>query len=409
MRTALVRNSISIVPSVTRWTRKQLSNADNNLAFVEMKDGDTLGYAQTSVRVKGTAGSTFKLAVNGVDLPDSRVGKRSVLAEKQVQAWEYIGVELKPGANTLTVTQLDSFGNARGAETIRVLAPGRLGKLVLEVPAAGGIADGKTPVKVVVKLADDEGVPVTVRTAVTLDATRGRWQVEDLDTKEPGVQVFVENGRGEFLLMAPLEPGESQVYAASGKHKAQARLDFLPELRNMIATGVIEGIVNMRNINTRALVPTRQADGFEQEIRQLSRDWNGGRTEAGARAAFYLKGKIKGDYLLPAAYDSDKDTKERLFRDIQPDEFYPIYGDSAVRGFDAQSTSKLYVRVDKARSYLLWGDFTTSAPTETRKPFDCDEHRRWQEEVFGKGVVVNIVDDLVAADRDDRDIPRGRP
>ena len=117
--------------------------------------------------------------------------------------------------------------------------------------------------------------------------------------------------------------------------------------------------MNLRNIGTRALVPARESDGFEQELAHLSRDWNDGKTQAGARAAFYLKGKIKGDYLLTAAYDSDKDTQERLFRDIQPDEFYPVYGDSSVRGFDAQSTSKLYVRVDKGRSYLLWGDFTT--------------------------------------------------
>ncbi|HEX7465417.1 MAG TPA: hypothetical protein VF309_02170, partial [Usitatibacter sp.] len=341
--------------------------ADNKLAFVDVKDGDTLAYAQSNVRVKGVAGSTFKLTVNGAELPDSRVGKRSVLAEKEVQAWEFIGVELKPGANTLTVVQVDSFGNARGSETIRVLAPGKLARLVIELPAAGGIADGKTPVKVVVTLADANGVPVTVRTAVTLEASKGRWQVEDLDANEPGVQVFVEGGRGEFLLTPPLEAGESQVYASSGRLKAQARLDFLPELRNMIAAGVIEGIVNVRNINTRALVPARASDAFEQEIRQLSRDWNGGKSQAGARAAFYLKGKIKGEYLLTAAYDSDKDTQERLFRDIQPDEFYPIYGDSAVRGFDAQSTSKLYVRVDKGRSYLLFGDFTTNSPTEARK------------------------------------------
>jgi hypothetical protein len=222
-------------------------------------------------------------------------------------------------------------------------------------------------VKVVVKLADANGVPVTVRTGLTLAATRGIWQAEDLDPKEPGVQVFVEGGRGEFLLTPPLEPGESRVYAASGPFKAEARLDFLPELRNMIATGVIEGIVNMRNINTRALTPARASDGFEQELRQISREWNQGKSDAGVRAAFYLKGKIKGEYLLTAAYDSDKDTQERLFRDIQPDEFYPVYGDSAVRGYDAQSTSKLYVRVDKGRSYLLWGDFNTSAPTDTRK------------------------------------------
>ena len=149
--------------------------------------------------------------------------------------------------------------------------------------------------------------------------------------------------------------------------KAEARLDFLPELRSLVATGVIEGVVNMRNMKAGAIQPARASDGFEQELRQLSREWNDGKTQAGVRAAFYLKGKIKGDYLLTAAYDSEKDTQERLFRDIQPDEFYPVYGDSGQRGYDAQSTSKLYVRVDHNRSYLLWGDFTTNATEEVRK------------------------------------------
>ncbi len=44
-----------------------------------------------------------------------------------------------------------------------------------------------------------------------------------------------------------------------------------------------------------------------------------------------------------------------------------MYGDSGQRGYDAQSTSKLYVRVDHNRSYLLWGDFTTNATSEVRK------------------------------------------
>ncbi|MBZ0248920.1 MAG: hypothetical protein K8F93_04615, partial [Burkholderiales bacterium] len=153
----------------------------------------------------------------------------------------------------------------------------------------------------------------------------------------------------------------------SGTARAEARLDFLPELRPLIATGVIEGVLNLRNLDPRALVPVRASDNFEQELRHFSRDWNGGKASAGARAAFYLKGRIKGDFLLTAAYDSDKDTRERLFRDIQPDEYYPVYGDSAVRGYDAQSTGRLYVRVDKGRSWLLAGDFTTQATGDVRR------------------------------------------
>ena len=160
--------------------------ADNKLAFVGLADGQTMPYAQLNVRVKGAAGTTFGLSVNGAELPASRVGKRSVLAEKEVQAWEFIGVELKPGENTLSVDAARLLRQrARHRDDARDRAD-KLGKIVIEVPAAGGIADGKTPVKVVVTLADAKGVPVTVRTAVTLEATRGRWQVEDLDAERAG-------------------------------------------------------------------------------------------------------------------------------------------------------------------------------------------------------------------------------
>ena len=135
----------------------------------------------------------------------------------------------------------------------------------------------------------------------------------------------------------------------------------------MIASGVIEGVLNLRKLNSRALVPSRQQDGFDQELKQFAREGNDGKRSAAARAALFLKGKVKGDYLLTLGYDSDKETSERLFRDIQPDEFYPVYGDSSIKGFDAQSTGRLYVRVDKQRSYLLYGDFTTNASVEARK------------------------------------------
>jgi uncharacterized repeat protein (TIGR01451 family) len=346
---------------------KLVPDFDPTLGFVDLKDGDVLPGAQSSIRVKGVAGATFKLTVNGRQVPERQVGKRAVLQDKQVQAWEYIGVELNAGDNEIVLGQVDGFGNARGSVTVRVKAPGRLAKVALEFPAGGGIADGRSAASVVVKLFDDKGVPVTSRTPVSLFASRGLWKVVDPDPAEPGVQTFVEGGRAEFAIQAPLEPGPSVIVVSSGNLKAEARLDFLPELRSLVAAGVVEGIVNMRNISSRALVPTRAADGFEQELRHISKEWNQDKSQAGARAAFFLKGKIKGDFLLTAAYDSDKDVRERLFRDIQPDEFYPVYGDASVRGYDAQSTSRLYVRVDKNRSYLLWGDYTTQSENPVRK------------------------------------------
>jgi hypothetical protein len=147
----------------------------------------------------------------------------------------------------------------------------------------------------------------------------------------------------------------------------EARIDFLPDLRDLIAAGVIEGVLNLRKLDARGIAAVRAGDAFEQEITHLSRSWSDGERDVGARAALFIKGKVKGEYLLTLAYDSEKNTRERLFRDIQPDEFYPVYGDSSIRSFDAQSTGRFYVRVDKRKSYLLYGDYNTSQSSEARK------------------------------------------
>jgi len=148
---------------------------------------------------------------------------------------------------------------------------------------------------------------------------------------------------------------------------APATLAFVPELRPFMAVGLVQGTISLRSLQSGSILPTRSRDGFEEELRGWLVSGDDGRASAEARAAFYLKGKIKGDYLLTAAFDSDKTTRDRLFRDIQPDEFYPIYGDSATKGFDAQSTSRFYIRIDKRKCYLLYGDYITSSATDARQ------------------------------------------
>jgi uncharacterized repeat protein (TIGR01451 family) len=347
-----------------------LPEEDNSLGFIGIKNEDVLAFTQMTVRVKGTAGVTFKLSVNGKEVAEDRIGKRAVLTEKKLQAWEYLGVNLVAGKNVLVVTQIDQFGNVRGEKSIDVVAPGALAKFVIEPlqnTANGNIADGKTPVKIAIRLLDGNGVGVTSRTAITLSTSSGRWAIEDLSAVEPGIQTFIEGGRAELEIIPPPEPGEARIRVVSGEVEAERKIDFLPDLREFIASGLIEGILNLRKFDSKGFSPARSSDGFEQEITHISRSWNGGERDAAARTAMFLKGKVKGEYLLTLAYDSDKNTRERLFRDIQPDEFYPIYGDSSVRGFDAQSTGRFYVRIDKKKSYLLYGDFNTSQYTDARK------------------------------------------
>jgi len=102
---------------------------DNSPGFIGLTDQSVLAVAQTHIRVKGAQGSAFILRVNGKEISPARVGKKSVLASRSLQAWEYFGVDLTPGVNHLQVTQIDQFGNVRGEQAIDVTAPDRMGQL----------------------------------------------------------------------------------------------------------------------------------------------------------------------------------------------------------------------------------------------------------------------------------------
>ena len=348
-------------------SEQTLTNLDNTPGFVDLKNGDTLPMAQATIRVKGPTGSAFNLKVNGQPVPDHRIGQRLTVPSRQMDLVEYVGVELRPGTNAVALEINDAFGNPRFKNgTIHVVAPDTLGQIKIVLPSRDQSADGQTPAVITVRLEDVNGVPVTTRTPITLETSLGEWKVTDLDKAEPGVQVFIEGGHAEFQLAPPIEPGDATIHASSGTIKAEAVLPFLPDLRPLVGVGLIEGRVRLSSLSSGSILPARSRDGFEEELRSFAATDNDGRMYSAGRAAFFLKGKIKGEYLLTAGFDSEKETRERLFRDIQPDEFYPVYGDSAVKGYDAQSTDRLYVRIDKNKCYLLYGDYLTSSQTEAR-------------------------------------------
>jgi hypothetical protein len=329
-------------------------------------DEQLLPVAQTRVRVKGPLGARFELTVNGQLVPATQVGKKSSLEKNKVVAWEYIGVDLKPGRNTLAVRAIDSFGNARGTAQLTLRVPGALAKIEVAAPAQL-IADGTTAVPITVSLRDAQGLPVAARTQVSLQASLGQWQTPDLDARQPGTQVFVEGGEGRFLLLPPAQPGKAELTVSAGTVKSAAAIEFMPNLRPMIAAGIVEGTINLRSLSPSAMQPAQSGDVFERQIQSSSQSLRGGKGDAAARTALFLKGKVLGSSLLTLAYDSDKPGDTALFRDIQPNQFYPVYGDSSARGFDAQSTGKLYVMLQNGTNYALLGDYSTQSDNAARQ------------------------------------------
>ena len=140
----------------------------------------------------------------------------------------------------------------------------------------------------------------------------------------------------------------------------QGVMPLSTSLRPMLAVGLLDGVVSVSRANGGLFAPTRPDAVFDREFRRFSRSFNGGQGQAGGRGALFVKGTVAKHYLLTVAYDSDKDERGVLFRDIQPDAFYPVYGDSSLKQFDAQTSGRFYARVDRGLGYVMYGDLQTS-------------------------------------------------
>lgn len=228
-------------------------------------------------------------------------------------------------------------------------------RILLTVSRVGAPADGVSVLKVGIELLDSANNPYTADTDVLLETQRGRLQPDAMQTAVGSTRLQIKGGKACVNLIAPHEPGESRLVASSGPIVAEGTLQFTPDLRPMIAVGVIDAQFSMKQLKKGALVEPSQDDGFEETVKEFG--------NASGRAALFLKGKIKGDTLLTLAYDSDKPARDGLFRDINPNQFYPVYGDASIKGFDAQSAKRLYIRLDQDRAFALYGDIQTAEPS----------------------------------------------
>jgi hypothetical protein len=242
-------------------------------------------------------------------------------------------------------------------------------KILLSVSDAKAPADGRSVLKLGIKAYDAAGVLITTPVKLLIETSLGRLSVGGYSTQVATLEVATTTGEACLNLVAPTVAGESQVRVSSGAVKVQGTVDFVPDLRPMLVVGLVEGAISLTKFKKDALTPTIATTDFDETLRNFAKTSDDGDTRqtVAGRVAVFIKGTVKGEYLLTAAYDSDKIVQQKLFRDIDPNTYYPIYGDASVKNFDAQSKSRLYVRIDKDKSYLLYGDYTTAATDEATK------------------------------------------
>ncbi len=170
-------------------------------------------------------------------------------------------------------------------------------------------------------------------------------------------EVVPVDDEGDFVLQRILPPGDHQVDV-------------------QVSDGAKGGLDFSRAVN----IPDKEWFYVGLADLTLGHKFGGGRLIAAdpgeydgvyakGRLAFYLKGKIKGRTLLTAAADTgegklgelfsgfdSKDPRGVLAR-IDPDTFYPVYGDDSTAVQDAPTAGKFYVRLERGGSHVMWGKY----------------------------------------------------
>jgi len=101
------------------------------------------------------------------------------------------------------------------------------------------------------------------------------------------------------------------------------------------------------------------------------------------RLALFIKGKVKGKYLITGSFDTNRSPGEigknanrnKLFTNLDPDKYYPVYGDSSEIDYEANDTKdELYLLVEWDESFAKWGTFNTGISTYNRSLHGANIH-----------------------------------
>jgi uncharacterized repeat protein (TIGR01451 family) len=337
---------------------------------------------------------TVALEVEGERIPETNIGVHEIDRKNRIATFVYIGVVLRPGPNKLRVIPVSPEGVPGRAAELTVMAPGQARRLVITTdrreiqsggreatlirvkaydqwnnPAQGGVVTIEVSAGCLIRLKD--GKPETLRDEAKLAAPSLAAAGLEAGSSVTGEQVTatqrqqtvpIEGGEAVVQLIAEGQPGNAEIRAHSGDVQATGRVRFTPEMRSPLLVGLAEAAFGKA--------------APDIALRDEDRSFR-------SHTEFYFRGPLPKRTQLTLAYNSFRPLtrtagRDRLFQLDPLDRVYPVFGDSSTRFEDAQSNSKLYARLDRGRSFAMFGDFdvnnSESLYTQPVQPVNLSEN-----------------------------------
>jgi len=341
-----------------RYDRYWLDSQEPGRRWIYPEEGFIPGIASLKLAVIHHPDEQAELRLNGDKVSGLNHDGSFRNDDQQVAMSRWRGVDLVDGANHFEVIfRNEGVERGRLERTIYFTGGPVSAEFVEEESTL--VADGRTKPVVAVRMRDRAGR--LVREGVTgqfrVDTPyQSRQEVDELRrstlTRLEEIQptfVVGKNGIALIELYPTSVVGQAKLTLQLGVDNQRDITAWLsPGDRDWILVAVADGTLGYddRSGDAEMLAEHGHDDDFFQE----------------GRIAFFAKGSVRGDWLLTLAYDTDKEEEEvgrRLMQVIDPDEYFTLYADGTQQGFDAASSSKLYVKIERDKFYALYGDYET--------------------------------------------------
>ncbi len=337
------------------------------IVIVTPRQNEVIMSPALEIEARVAHGWTVTLEVNGALVGAENIGTRKEFHASKVDSFTFVGINLRPGANRIVAKAVNPDGREGNASELSVMGRGPVKRLELITERKEMQADGRDTTQLIVRAFDEWGNPAT-DTQIAVSTSLGRLlPVDASTTQDVKVQsggsnsgnievdaiqadaaarqqvLSLRNGVATVPLVSDSATGEARLSVTSGQIETQASIRIVPELRPALLIGLAEASFGRA-------APEMSLHSDDSKFR--------------GHLEFFFRGSVFGKNLLTLAYDSQRALnrttgRDRLFELDPLDRAYPVFGDSSTRFEEASSNTKLYVRLDRGRSYFMFGDFET--------------------------------------------------
>ena len=311
------------------------------------------------VAIRHRKGQKIALRVDGQPVSGLNFeGTREAEAGKYaVSQWR--GIPLKHERTMLSADIINSFGEINETIEREVFFTTAPAKVELVPELSNLVADGRTRPVVAVRVLDRNNRPLREGVAGEFTLSAPYQSAEQIERQQLDQLTGLEASSARWVVGGT--DGIALIELAPTMVSGSVRLDFRFDDGEIVREQELETWIVPGDIEWTVIGLAEGSGGARTVAENMER---AGRFDSDlgdeARVALYAKGRVLGKYLVTLAYDSAKQAEDqRVLGTLDPDAYYTVFGDASTRRFDAASREKLYLRVETATFYALYGDFET--------------------------------------------------